>query len=498
MRTGTSALALVAGMAVVAASLFACSTEPVPGSRDTGVVPKKPDAGCSNPCSGVCCYSDEVCRSGTCQAIQPLDGAILAADASGAPDGSSAPSDASAALDAGAGPLDAAVARDASTVDSGPDPCPPVPGVAPRAIVAGLIKDVGADSVKVFSLESGGRVVDHNLEFSGGFTTPRHVAIRPDGLEAMIAFSPAGGDYGIVVISIDKEGTAAQLVQTLVLGTDQMAYGLDYVSNDRAVLALAMGPTGHSLLSLERGTGGKFAAGTSALVPGDWPMQVARRSTTGEAVMIRVDLSQDTSSEVRPLAYGASGWVSSGASGFVTPNSTTIAVNPNGQRVYSPTSDPNDHVTPSHLMQAGLLFGFHWAGTDLVADPIFALPHACDEITVDPGGQFLVMERPIIIVDGSGYYTVRSYKFQTVSLDAAGLPTTATVSDDEVPALLFHGLTLTAGGVLVTALALYPDQVPSPGKEYPLMAWRQATPGKWKQACDTVWLTGQPTIAVVP
>jgi len=81
------------------------------------------------------------------------------------------------------------------TADLGPEgtgPCAKRAGVPDRALVVSLKHDTTPDTVAVYTLESGGRVVDHGFQFTG-VTAPQQVAIRADGAEAIIAYGTATG-----------------------------------------------------------------------------------------------------------------------------------------------------------------------------------------------------------------------------------------------------------------------------------------------------------------
>ncbi len=372
-------------------------------------------------------------------------------------------------------------------------PCDPIPGSPDHAIVVSYIGD-NVDGVRVYTLGSGGTIIDHGLDF-GGFSLPRYVAIRPDGREAIVVYGAYATDYGIVVLSIEPDGSAAQVKQNLVIGSAKVTYGAAYASQDHAVIGVASGPTGHQLVALDRDSNGNLAVGQVALIPGDWPLELRGRPGTDQALLLRCDLSADAASEIRPIGLGPSGWTSIGTSGMVAPPSIQFAVHPNGLRVYSPSYDPNDPGTPSDPVPAGKLHSMHYDTTNLQADPAFDLPKAANTIAVAPDGSFLVVDEPVW---DSGANSTRSYRLQTVTLDAQGTPTGVVVSQSDIPALLLHGFDISGSGLLVTAIELYPDQAPTPGQVYPMKAWKQKQPGQWTAECNTIDVPGLPAMAIAP
>src|SRR5262249_35910396 len=128
--------------------------------------------------------------------------------------------------------VDAAEALDGTAMpdsrsggDAGPQyACTPITGVDDRAVVVTVNRgEVGDDSVVVYTLKSTGEIVYRGLEF-GGFVNPRRVAIRPDGREAVVAYGVVTDQFGMAVISLEPDGSAAALEQNVVLGSGHIPF----------------------------------------------------------------------------------------------------------------------------------------------------------------------------------------------------------------------------------------------------------------------------------
>ena len=383
----------------------------------------------------------------------------------------------------------------ASGVDGAGGSCPARDGERDRAVVLTLNRDAG-DTLEVRTLDAGGRLSSTGIVLATP-ANPRRVVVRDDGREALVAFGAFGIDYGIVRITMEPDGSTAEVAQTLVVGNDRVPFALAYAGHDRAILAMASGPDGHDLIALDRQESGDFMTGPAALIPGNWPLQLLGGPDADRAVLLRVNLAEDTASELMPLARGETGWVSSGASGSVAPPSIAAAWRPSTSTIYSPASDPEHPATLENLNPPGVLHVFTEAAGALTAAPTFALPNDASTIAAGPG--LLVLEDPVLeIPPDSDTPNVYSYRLTTVMLDAAGLPTTATTTETPFDALLVEDLAVVSPGLLVTGLILYADRVPIGGTEYPIVVWGADAPGAWEPICDTVYVDGLPTLAVAP
>jgi len=386
---------------------------------------------------------------------------------------------------------DARAAVDAAAdADAGPSElsaCGVGPG--PRAVVLGENGD--SDFIRVLRLEAG-ELHDDGVEFPAD--NPRRVVVRADGREALVAWGGFGDPYGVTVLSLD--GASAEVVDTIELGTGQTPFGVAYGSDDHAVVATA-GPNRGTLVAIDR-VDGALEAGPIMRIPGNWPIDVATRGDTGEIILARVDLVADQPTEVFRVVHGAEGWAIAGQAAEIDPASIDIAVPPTGERVLSPTADPDDPVGTGNLDAGGLLqvLEVDDEGGPVAADSL-ALPGLSGSLVVAPSGAFAVMLQAVYTIDDeTGTPIVRTYKLVTVSLGEEGAPIEATVNDEEIPALLFDGTDVARSGHLVVAVQRYQGEVPEE-EEHPLSLWAQPSPGVWER-CQTLFMQGAEEVAIAP
>lgn len=364
-----------------------------------------------------------------------------------------------------------------------------------RAVVVSLNRDDG-DAIEVRTLDGAGCLSSSGIGLATP-ANPRRVAIRDDGREALVAFGAFDIDFGVVRITMEPDGSAASVAQTLVVGNDRVPFGLAYAGHDRAILAMASGPDGHDLIALDRNEAGDLATGPAALIPGNWPIELLGGPDADRAVLLRANLAEDAASELMPLERTEAGWVSSGASGSVSPVSISAAWQPGTSTIYSPTSDPARPATREDLNPPGKLHVFTMTDGALAAAPVFDLPHDASTVAAGPG--LLVLEDPVLeIPPGSDTPNTYTYRLTTVTLDEAGMPTGAMTTTEPFDALLLESVAVVSPTLLVTALILYPDRVPAGGTEYPVQTWTADAPGAWQAACDPVYLDGLPQLAVAP
>lgn len=360
-----------------------------------------------------------------------------------------------------------------------------------RAVVVSLNRDgMDDDAVAVMTLQPDGSILDTGVEF-GGVVNPRHAAMRPDGREALVAFGYLGGDYGVVRLTFESDGSNAALAEIVTLGDSKNIFALTYASDTLALLAIASNPQ-HETVALVRSTPDEpFAAGGYSDIENNWPLAAAADGHGG-AYLLRGSLMNEPDTELFALDHGAGGFSRAGNSVLISPSSLNIVVG--DDVVYSPTSNPADPVTVDDLESTGLLYAFTRSGGDLTALPVFGLPNAGTEIAIDPSRQILVVNDVVYEVI-SDTPNARALRWTTVDLDASGVPTAAATTSAVHPALLIHAMALTAEGTLVTAIQLYEDQAPSPEQIYPLSGWRRVG-GEWTQVGAPVYLDGQPNVAV--
>lgn len=429
--------------------------------------------------------------------------ALACSSSTPAPADAAPPGDAPPANDRGPDgpplPPDAG-AVDGPTADARvPGQCTPMPGVPDRALLVALNTGGTDDRVAVYTLESSGRVVDRGISLTG-VHLPQRVAMRADGREALVVYGNLSGDCGVLVVSLEPDGSRADVVDNLTIASGVSPFGVAYGSADHAVVAVvAGGATAHNFIALDRNADGHLAVGPTTAIAGTWPIELAPRPGTDQAVLLRADLLSEDPAEIIPIRHDTTGWVSAGASGTVSPASTTFAVHATGKRVYSPTRDLANPGTGGGV-PPGLLSVFRFAGDDLQAEPGFPLPFDTSTIAVAPTGDLLVAPVPVLGPSPSGGApSTRSYKLQTVSLDGDGVPHgEVVVTEDDFPALLFHGLLIAPNGLLIAGLELYPDQAAKPDEVNPLLVFEQVAPGRWQQVCTPLQLPGQPRIALAP
>jgi hypothetical protein len=351
----------------------------------------------------------------------------------------------------------------------------------------------GADEVDVMT-QRGGKLIDNGLKFTG-ISLPSRVAMRSDGQEAIVAWGDVGKPYGIALFSLARDGSTAKLVKSVQLGTGRQPEGIDYVTDDRVLLAVSANV--HEVVTLDR-KNGVFAETTRTPAPGNFPLEVRRRPGHPEAIMPRTEFGVDTATFVHLMSPNATNaFVSLGSVGNVTPQSIDVGVNPNGNFVYSPTMNPAQPITPTNLTTTTLVNVFPVSDSGLAKATTATIPRAASLLAVDPNGKFLVFEGADYSIDPKTQTpVVHQYALITTPLDAAGNIGTPLPETPPFPALLFWDMVVSPTGHLLLAENLWQGTVP-PDQETPIEVRAQTSPGQWT-VCQTLSLPAGAKLAVAP
>jgi hypothetical protein len=359
-----------------------------------------------------------------------------------------------------------------------------------RALVVGINGDT--DVIRIFGLD-GGVLVDANLEFPAD--NPDDVAIRSDGLEALVSFGNFGQNYGVYVFELGLGGQQAALKQTLIIGMDRVPWGLAYADDDHVVLATAAGPTGHNVIAIDRQAGGEWAAGQTALVPDDWPLSLQRRPGASEVILNRADLGSDNDVDFYRLQRDGTGaWKPAGTPAMILDTPLDMGIAPDGNTMFVATDDPADPVSSSNLDGKGLVHavplsasGFGTATTVSIASP-------GSKVAVDPKGAFLITDSPIYEQDpNTGTPISHERRIYTVPLTGGTLGTPKTQTAPW-PALLLYGLEVAPSGHVILSRQLYPSQAPE-AERTPLDILLPDGNGNF-ETCATRYLPGQGRFAI--
>jgi hypothetical protein len=386
---------------------------------------------------------------------------------------------------------DGGAAVDAPRPDVAEGPATCSTGGVSRPLVVSINGD--EDAIQVFGLD-GGTIVDANLKFNP-VENPDDVAIRDDGLEALVSFGGFGQMYGVVVLEIGLGGQSARVKQTLEIGSDRVVWGVAYADDDHAVLATAAGPTGHSVTALERGTSGDFAAGMSAPVPDDWPLGLEHRPGHAEVVLARSNLASDTATDFYQLRQQTTGaWTPNGNAAKVDGNPLFMALAPDGNTLLTGTSDPADPISSSNLDGKGVLHAVALGDAGFGQATTISIPGPASMISVDPHGAFAIADSPIYELDpNTGTPITHTRRIFTVAL-AGGTLGAVQVEAQDWPALLLYGLEVVSSGHVVRSRQLYPDQAPE-SEQTPIEVLLPDGNGNF-MTCSTRFLPGQGRFAV--
>jgi hypothetical protein len=272
--------------------------------------------------------------------------------------------------------------------------------------------------------------------------------------------------------------------------------GVAYVSKDRVILA-ASGAKTDEIVTLDRGASG-FAETTRTAAPGRFPVDLVHRPGTEEAILARVEFGVDNATTVYLMGPAAGGkYTAQGSTAAIAPPTIAIGVHPNGNLVYSPTSDPSDPVSPTNLKPTGLLDVLAVSDSGLVARPAIKMPALSSLVAVDPHGGMLVFESPVYEIDPKNQQpTVRKYVLSTMPLDASGNVGHALAPSAPFTALLLNDMQLAPTGHLVTALELQPMAQPE-AQSHPVEVRFQSKPGQW-DVCQTLQFDGAAHLVFAP
>jgi hypothetical protein len=385
---------------------------------------------------------------------------------------------------------------DVATDDAGPDDAgaPSVlttcdPGGPDRAVVIAVM---GASASIQVMTQRGGTLVDRGHTFPLS-VIPERLAMRPDGLEAIVAYGGYGKPFGVITISFSHDGATASIGTPVVLSGAFTPWGLDYVSNDRVVLALA-GPS-HKVVTLDR-NGASFAETTRVPAPATWPLKVLRRPGTAQALLARCDLSVDKETTVYLLDQtDGGGYVAQGTTGSVRPYSIDFAAAPNGMLAYSPADSPENPITSQNVDAGGFLTVLEVSDAGVGQKTKANLPRVASLVAADPLGRFLVLPGDVFDTSGSTP-EVTGYVLLTMPLNAAGLPQALFPESSSFPAVIPNDLKVSPTGHLIDSLELATLFAPEI-KQHPIEIRAQPTPGQW-ELCQRIDELGASHIAIAP
>ncbi|MEO0812351.1 MAG: hypothetical protein AAFY60_05765, partial [Myxococcota bacterium] len=371
------------------------------------------------------------------------------------------------------------------------------PGGPARALVAAIHRPSAFSAVKVFRLHSDGAIEDLDQRLFGA-NTPRAIAMRPDGREALVAWGTLRGVHGVTVYRFDADGANATHDEPLELGSEREPVAVTYVSDLLAIVARVDAVDGgapNELVALVRNTPEQpFVVAQSTSVVTNWPLSVAPDGTGG-ALVLRGEPDGAGTSEVLRLNYdAASGWLAAGAPQTLSPRAQQLAGA--GQRSYTVTPDPADPLSPSRLTPGGQFYGFTAGAPGLSADPVLTVPAFGDALAVDPAGEFAVVAARSFELGPTGEPISRAIRWLTVELQN-GVAVSSSLGPSSEPALRMRAMVLTSDGILVTALERFQNQAAGPLEVYPLSTWRREG-SDWVPRATPVYLEGYSMIAVGP
>ncbi len=366
-----------------------------------------------------------------------------------------------------------------SCTASGPD----------RAVVIAV--EGASPAIKVMT-QRGGSLVDRGNNFPIS-VIPQRIAMRPDGQEALIAYGGYGKPVGVVTVSFSHDGATASVGTPFQLTGSFTPWGLDYISNDRALLALA-GST-HMIVTLDR-NGASFTETTRVPAPGTFPLKLLRRPGTAQGLLARCDLSTDKATSFYLMDQGDAGsYVARGTVGSVAPYSIDFAAAPNGALAYSPSDQPENPITSQNIDAGSRLTVLSVGDGGIGPDTEAYLPRVASLIAADPLGRFLVL--PGNVYDNSGSTPeVTAYVWLTVPLDAKGLPQPLFPESSAFPAVLPDDLEVSPTGHLIDSLDLATFGAPE-DKQHPVEIRAQPSPGDW-EVCQIVDQPGASIFAIAP
>jgi hypothetical protein len=355
-----------------------------------------------------------------------------------------------------------------------------------------LVAITASDVVELYKLTPG-KIMATGVRLTG-ISKPERIVMRDDGAEALVAWGGFGSPFGVSVISVTPDGSAASVKQTLPLGTDSTPVAIAYGDHDHAIIALAA--MNDEVLGLTRMASG-FVAGTRVAPPADYPLDLRTRPGSSDVLLSRAQVGADMTLDIYRMRAQADGtWKSTGAHASVPDYPIAMALHPSGNVLYVPSGDPQNPVTPSNLDGGGLLHAVT-IGADAFNDAASKpLTRVGSLLAVDPGGHFVVTDGNIYMHDNNGNPNVYAYVWQTIRLDAGGLPTEVPAPSMQKDGLLFDDLEVSATGSLVAARELYPGAQPE-AQTYPLELWAQPSWGAW-ELCDTALLSGGAHVAIAP
>jgi hypothetical protein len=360
---------------------------------------------------------------------------------------------------------------------------------APHAMLVAISAD---DAVDLYQLTN--KFTSTGIRLKGGFTTPSHIVMRDDGVEALAVYGGFGMPTGVLVISVAPDGSNAQLAQVIQISTTYTGISVDYADHDHAVLALE-GTSTDQVVGLTRQTNG-FVAGPMVAAPADYPLQVAAHPGRQDVLYSRSQVGVDLTLDIYTLQESGNSWHAVGSHASVADQGISIGVHPTGNALYVPTGDPKNPVSSANLNAPGLLHTVQIGTGTFTEVPTIATPRVGALIAVDPGAHFVVVEGTIYMLDAQNNPNAYAYDWQTIRIGTDYLPTMAYESTPPVDGLLFDDIKVAPSGHLVAARELYPNLAP-PGQQYPLELWAQPSWGAW-QLCDTAYLTNGAHVAISP
>ncbi len=349
------------------------------------------------------------------------------------------------------------------------------------------------DSIRVLQSTAEGELLDNGIRL-GPVDNPRRVAVRDDGREALIAYGRFAGEYGVVVIELEPDGSDASIKQNLVMGSSYSPFGVAYGDDDHALIAVAnSGPD--KVVAINRASSGDFEAGLETEIAGDYVIELRPIPGRDQVLLLRGDLLNTQTTEF--VVYGrdeAGSWIPSSPGAELLPRSISGVASYPGADLFAPTSDPENPVTLDNLNPGGLLHHVSYTGPVMIEQAPFKLPGTASLIAASPAGDFLVLENPIRKTGGN----ISSYHLMTVALDEAGTPSTAYMDDDILEYVLTHDIRVTSAGNLLLAQGLNVQQAPVVDEQKRIVSFKQVSPGDWEPVGEPVFIQGVIDFALAP
>lgn len=328
-----------------------------------------------------------------------------------------------------------------------------------------------------------GCLIDNGARLRERVDNPRHVAIRNDGKEALVAYGAVDKVSGVLVVELDPSNAGARVAQNIVFGDQSLPEGVTYSDADHAVIVGGMSAL-DKIVTISRQSNGQFELGETHDVVGDFVLGATRSGTT--PVILRGRLGQGEPVELAGLSFQNNGYSMQGES-ILIDGALNMASHPTLPVTYVPGKNPNEER--GNLEPTGHLHIARSEGGSLRREETFTIPAQGSKIDVASDGKTMVLDAARGQLTSGGYPEVIGYVLQTVTLDAAGLPIDANIISDTLTMLLFNDLKIAPDGNIVLSKELFDHQAEE-ALSHPVSILKN-TNGAWSEHCDDLHLGGQ-------